>query len=74
MELPGTTKVTKLNQLGNIQELRLNNRNLTSMRTNDFTGLTRLLRLFLNNNLLTNLPAGIFDDTTGLRHLYLERN
>ncbi len=60
--------------LANITTLNLNNKNITSLKVDDFDGLTNLQRLRLDFNRLTSLPAGIFDDNTSLSNLNLYRN
>ncbi len=60
--------------LANITTLNLNNKNITSLKVDDFDGLTNLQTLRLNFNRLTSLPVGIFDDNTSLSNLNLYRN
>ena len=57
-----------------ITELDLSSKSITSLRPNDFDGLTALTTLNLGNNDLTALSAGIFDNLTELTHLYLDHN
>ena len=47
---------------------------LTSLRADDFDGLTGLQVLVLSGNQLTALPEGVFDGLTGLQVLDLNRN
>ena len=45
-------------QLAWITELELQNTGITSLKSGDFAGLTRLSRLYLQGNHLTSLPSG----------------
>ena len=57
--------------LAAITSLDLSRKSLTSLRADDFHGLTALQSLDLNYNQLATLPPGIFDQTTALRTLNL---
>ena len=54
--------------------LDLTSRNIISLRTGDFAGLTKLYALKLEDNALTSLPTGIFDKLTALEWLDLSNN
>ncbi len=54
--------------------LYLNNRNITTLKSGDFDGLTDLEELRLNNNQLTSLPSDIFSGLTSLSNLNLFNN
>ncbi len=54
--------------------LYLNNKNITTLKSGDFDGLTGLEDLRLNNNQLTSLPSGIFSGLTALINLNLFNN
>ncbi len=54
--------------------LYLNNRNITTLKSGDFDGLTGLEDLRLNNNQLTSLPSNIFSGLTALSNLNLFNN
>ena len=57
-----------------ITVLNLANTGVTSLKFNDFDGLTGLETLDLSHNSLTTLPAGIFDKLTALTTLKLNAN
>ncbi len=67
-------QVPNLAQLRSITSLIVSHAALTSLRADDFDGLTNLQTLHLNNNLLTTLPLGIFDRLTNLQSLSLSNN
>ncbi len=60
--------------LATIQSLNLEYQGLTSLRTDDFLGLTSLRTLYLGNNLLTTLPEDVFKDLSNLTDLYIQNN
>ena len=60
--------------LEEVATLDLNDQGLTSLREDDFDGLTRLKELNLGRNALTSLPAGVFSDLTKLRKVALRQN
>ena len=61
--------------LGNISgRFDLNNKGITSLKANDFAGLSRVPILDLDNNSLNTLPAGVFSGLTALRTLGLLQN
>ncbi|MYE87953.1 leucine-rich repeat protein, partial [Candidatus Poribacteria bacterium] len=55
--------------LAGITALYLNDRNITSLKSGDFDGLTGLEELLLYGNQLTSLPADIFSGLSSLRTL-----
>ncbi len=61
----GAARVTSLNIAG---------QGLTSLRADDFAGLTSLQELRLSGNQLAALPEGAFDGLTSLQELWLSRN
>ncbi len=76
-KLPGITRynqVTNLAQLSSITSLSSYNHRLTSVRADDFEGLTNLQTLNISGNRLTSLPAEIFDGLTNLQTLHLDNN
>ena len=54
--------------------LNLNSKGITSLRANDFDGLSSLPGLSLQSNSLTTLPAGVFKDLAQATRLNLENN
>ena len=48
--------------------------NIQSLQSGDFSGLTALDKLWLNDNDLTSLPAGVFSDLDALKSLDLHDN
>ena len=54
--------------------LNLVGKQITSLQSDDFYGLTALTRLWLNNNQLESLPEGIFSGLTALTQLTLYDN
>ena len=60
--------------LAAIYSLNLPNKSITSLKADDFDGLTRLTGLHLSYNQLSSLPAGIFDNLTALRTFTLYSN
>ena len=70
--VPSCTEVPA-DQLAALEELGPE-RNLTSLKPDDFDGLIRLQELNLDGNQLTTLPAGVFDRLTRLRVLDLSHN
>ena len=54
--------------------LNLNNTGITSLKSGDFSGLTRLRSLLLNNNQLTTLPVDIFAGLVSLETLRVNAN
>ncbi len=60
--------------LAEITTLSLSNKNITSLKADDFDGLSALRYLNLQSNSLNTLPEGIFDGLSALRYLYLGNN
>ena len=60
--------------LAGVTWLGISDQGLTSLRADDFGGLTSLQTLWLSGNQLAALPEGIFDGLTGLQYLFLFRN
>ncbi len=54
--------------------LDLSSESLTSLQSDDFDGLTSLVKLDLEGNALTALPVDVFDGLTSLEELVLEDN
>ena len=54
--------------------LNLSNRGITSLRANDFSGLSSLQVLHLDGNSLSTLPDGVFSDLSSLQRLSLSEN
>ena len=54
--------------------LDLRNKDIASLQSGDFFGLSSIQHLRLNNNRLTSLPTGVFDGLRSLDWLYLENN
>ena len=55
-------------------EIDLSNKDIASLRSGDFFGLSLIQHLSLNNNRLTSLPTGVFDGLHSLDWLYLNNN
>lgn len=60
--------------LSNLEELSLNNNNITELPNNTFTSLVSLRRLELNDNQISHLNANSFQPIEQLRELFLSRN
>ena len=74
--VPGVTdaaNVTDTN-LAAITYLNLRNKNITSLKSGDFSGMTGLTDLNLYGNQLSSLPNGIFSGLTALTTLRLSKN
>ena len=54
--------------------LDLNNKGITTLKSDDFQGLTSLQRLVLSNNGLQALPDGIFTGLTSIKRIDLDNN
>ena len=54
--------------------LDLNNSDITTLKSGDFEGLSRLIGIKLRRNNLSALPDGVFDDLGNLTVLYLDAN
>ena len=74
--VPGVNSASDVTEahLAAITTLSLNNKNITSLKSGDFDGLSGLTRLVLESNQLTTLPSGIFDGLTALTWLDLGPN
>ncbi len=74
--VPGVTDCRNLSEtdLATITSLNLNNKSITSLRSDDFAALLSLTSLDLRNNQLSSLPDGIFSGLTGLTTLQLSGN
>ena len=57
-----------------VARLNIAEQGLTSLRADDFDGLTRLQELLLDGNQLAALPEGVFDSLTSLEFLWLNDN
>ena len=60
--------------LAAITEFNLRSKGITSLRSDDFDGLTSLINLNLSDNDLTNLPKDVFDGLSSLTTLDLSSN
>ena len=67
-------EVTETQLATGITSLFLNGQSITTLKADDFAGLTSLTELSLYDNQLTTLPAGLFDGLTALTTLYLNGN
>ncbi len=74
--VPGVTDCRNVSeaQLAAITSLDLSNDSITSLQSNDFTGLLALATLNLESNQLSSLPDGIFAGMTSLTTLQLTGN
>ena len=74
--VPGVTDCRNLSEtdLATIASLNLNNKSITSLRSDDFAALLSLTSLDLRNNQLSSLSDGIFSGLTGLTTLQLSGN
>ncbi len=61
-------------QLLSVRVLRLDKRGITSLKENDFAGLSLLTELYLENNSITELPEAVFAGLSNLDCLSLENN
>ena len=60
--------------LPDLEDIVLNDNELTSLPADVFSGLSNLRELVLNDNELTSLPAGVFSGLTSLQRLHLNDN
>ncbi len=60
--------------LASITALNLRNKDISELRSGDFSGLTGLVDLNLYGNKLSELPAGIFEGLTALTTIRLSKN
>ncbi len=74
--VPGVTHCRNVSeiQLAGITSLNLSNKAITSLKSDDFSGMLSLTNLDLRNNQLSSLPEGIFKGLTSLNHLNLSGN
>ena len=74
--VPGVTDCRNLSEtdLATIISLNLNNKSITSLRSDDFAALLSLTSLDLRNNQLSSLPDGIFAGLTRLTTVQLSGN
>ncbi len=74
--VPDVSAAEDINEthLTKIQELTLASKNISTLKTGDFSGLTGLKNLNLSNNKLRRLPAKIFEGLTSLQTLRLSQN
>ncbi len=61
-------------QLSAISELRLSDKNISTLTASDFSNLTSVKKLHLVDNNLETLATDLFDELTALEELYLGRN
>ena len=66
--------VTEAQLATGITSLFLNGQSITTLKADDFAGLTRLVELRLYDNQLSTLPANLFDGLSSLTTLYLNGN
>ena len=57
-----------------LTSLNMHNKNISSLKSTDFSGLTNLEAILLNQNSLSTLPADIFDGLSNLEYISLGRN
>ena len=74
--VPGVNSANNVTaaHLAAITNLHLNDKSITSLKTNDFSGLSSLTSLNLNDNQLTTLPKGVFSGLSSLTSLNLNDN
>ena len=60
--------------LAAITTLSLYGKEISTLKTGDFSGLSSLTTLYLDNNRLTSLPDDVFSGLSSLRYLYLNNN
>ena len=60
--------------LSRITSLHLENKNIRSLRSGDFSGLSNMETLRLSENYLASLPNGIFNELSSLKRLLLTDN
>ena len=75
-KLPDTSDCAQVTEtdLRSIDRLWLREKEITSLKSGDFSGLSNLQLLNLADNELRALPDGIFDNLTSLQILYLYTN
>ena len=72
-EVSHCAQVTTAHLTG-VGSLTLSRSGITTLRANDFSGLTSLDFLSLNGNSLRSLPEGVFRDLSSLKRLWLWEN
>ena len=74
--VPGVNSANDVTEahLAAIYSLRLNNKNITTLKEGDFDGLTSLIQLSMGSNPFSSLPEGIFSDLTSLTRIDLGGN
>ena len=74
--LPSVTNASDVTDthLASITNLNLRNKDITALKSGDFSGLTGLTNLNLYGNMLGSLPDGIFEGLTALTTLRLGGN
>ena len=74
--VPGVNSANDVTEahLAAITELNLGGKGITSLKSDDFDGLTSLTNLYLSDNDLTNLPEDVFDGLSSLTTLDLSSN
>ena len=60
--------------LAAITTLNLQAKEISTLKSGDFSGLSSLTTLYLDNNRLTSLPDDVFSGLSSLRYLYLNNN
>ena len=73
VDVDTTAEVTHT-QLAAITSLNLRSKEITTLKSGDFSGMTGLTSLNLYNNQLSSLPAGIFKGLTALTTLRLGKD
>ena len=58
--------------LAAITRLSLSDESISTLKADDFSGLSALEELYLSDNNITSLPATVFSNLSGLEHLDLE--
>ena len=74
--VPGVNSANDVTEahLAAIQTLHLYNKNITTLKEDDFSGLSALMGIDLTDNELTTLPAGVFNGLSALKVLVLTNN
>ena len=74
--VPGISTCDEVTQahLKAITSLDLNDKSITSLQADDFSGLSSLEALYLGDNQLTSLPEKLFAGLSSLKDLYLHTN
>ena len=65
----GIQDLDGVNQLTNVQRIRLWTNQITSIETGDFDGLTNLQWLSLHKNQITSIESGAFEGLTSLQRV-----